>query len=139
MVAIDNDTNCEIDVDLLERIAKDFTDKEVELAIINDKEMRHLNKQTRGLDKSTDVLSFPLEQMEHVPLGSIVINENKVYEAALESSHSHEEEVALLFIHGLLHLLGYDHENDNGEMRSKEEEIIKKYNLPKSLIVRIEA
>ncbi|MDX1807929.1 MAG: rRNA maturation RNase YbeY [Sulfurospirillaceae bacterium] len=138
MVSIDNDTKCEIDIDLLNKIAENFTDKEIELAIINDDEMKNLNKQTRGIDKSTDVLSFPLEQMPHVPLGSIVINEKKVYEACIESAHSQKEEVALLFIHGLLHLLGYDHDNDNGEMRAMEEETIKKFNLPKSLIVRVE-
>ncbi|MGJ9366302.1 rRNA maturation RNase YbeY, partial [Campylobacter jejuni] len=50
--------------------------------------------------------------------------------------HSYEEEISLLFIHAMLHLLGFDHENDNGEMREKEKELIEHFNLPKSLIVR---
>ena len=53
-----------------------------------------------------------------------------------ELGHTPQDELALLFIHGLLHLLGYDHECDNGEMRAKEEELIKKFDLPESLIIR---
>jgi probable rRNA maturation factor len=52
-------------------------------------------------------------------------------------NHSFNDELALLFIHGLLHLVGYDHEIDDGEHRAKEEEMIKKFNLPNSLIVRM--
>ena len=55
-----------------------------------------------------------------------------------ELGHSYEEELSLLFIHGILHLLGYDHEIDNGEMRKREEELIRQFNLPKSLIIRME-
>ncbi len=85
----------------------------------------------------TDVLSFPLEfDMPNMPLGSIVISNEFVQEKAKEYNHSIQDEFTLLFIHGLLHLLGYDHEIDNGEHRLKEEELIKKYNLPNSLIVR---
>ncbi|MGB2553760.1 rRNA maturation RNase YbeY, partial [Campylobacter sp. MOP51] len=53
-----------------------------------------------------------------------------------ELGHERDSEIALLFTHGLLHLLGFDHEIDSGEMRSKECEVIEKFNLPKSLIVR---
>ena len=72
----------------------------------------------------------------NMPLGSIVISTDFVEEKAKEYGHSFNEELSLLFIHGLLHLLGYDHEVDNTEHRDKEEELIKKFNLPNSLIVR---
>jgi probable rRNA maturation factor len=70
------------------------------------------------------------------PLGSIVISCDFVQEKALEFGHTQNDELCLLFIHGLLHILGYDHEVDNGEMRQKEKELINKFALPKSLIVR---
>ncbi|MEO1938129.1 MAG: rRNA maturation RNase YbeY, partial [Sulfurimonas sp.] len=76
--------------------------------------------------------------MPMAPLGSIVISYDFVKEKAAEFGHSQDDEFTLLFIHGLLHILGYDHEIDSGEMRQKEEEIIKNFNLPKSLIVRTE-
>jgi probable rRNA maturation factor len=82
-------------------------------------------------------LSFPLDvSCEHMPIGSVIISADKVIEKADELGHSMEDEFKLLLIHGLLHLSGYDHEIDNGEMREKEEEIIKQFNLPESLIVR---
>jgi probable rRNA maturation factor len=73
-----------------------------------------------------------------MPIGSIIISSDKVKEGSKIFGHSIEDEFKLLLIHGLLHLIGYDHEVDNGEMREKEQEIIKYFNLPKSLIVRIE-
>ena len=138
MLDIQNHTKFEFDDKILQKIAQKYSSKDIELLIIEDTDMRELNKNSRGIDKSTDVLSFPLEHMEHTPLGSIVINIDKINEVSLRLSHSRDEELTLLFIHGLLHLLGYDHEIDNGEMRKKEEEIIQEFNLPKSLIVRIE-
>ncbi len=62
-----------------------------------------------------------------------------VLEGAKRFKHSTDDEVALLFIHGILHLLGYDHEADSGEMRDMERELIEKFNLPDSLIVRVES
>ncbi len=138
MIYIENDTTCRINHELLSAISEKFSAKDIELLIVSENEMKDLNTKSRGINASTDVLSFPLEQMEHTPLGSIVINKNRVLKISNELSHTQEEEVALLFTHGLLHLLGYDHESDKGEMRGKEEEIIKEFNLPKSLIVRIE-
>ena len=95
-----------------------------------------MNKQHRAIDASTDVLSFPYEDMPMAPLGSIVISLDHVQKAAQELQHSNEDEFTLLFIHGLLHLLGFDHEVDNGEMREEELQIIQKFKLPKSLIIR---
>ena len=76
--------------------------------------------------------------MPFAPLGSIVISYEYVQNIAQKLQHSEQEEFTLLFIHGLLHILGFDHEVDNGEMREKESAIITNYNLPKSLIVRTE-
>ncbi len=73
-----------------------------------------------------------------MPLGSIVISADLVKEKATEFGHNAEDELSLLFIHGLLHLLGFDHEVDNGEMRDKEKDIIVNFSLPSSLIVRTE-
>jgi len=138
MLLIQNEVKFKFDKSRLENIAKKLSNKDIELVIINNKEMRELNLKSRGVDKSTDVLSFPLEEIKHAPLGSIVINKDKVIEVSNNLSHAFEEEMSLLFIHGLLHLLGYDHENDDGQMRKKEEEIIKDFNLPQSLILRVE-
>lgn len=124
---------------LLQQIAANLTDKTIELLIIDSQTMQKLNAQHRNVDKPTDVLSFPLAAVPNAPLGTVVINKDSVIEAASTYGHSQEEEFTLLFIHGLLHLLGYDHEVDNGQMRQLEEKLIKEYHLPKSLIVRTES
>lgn len=139
MLLIENDANISLHVNLLERICDEHTQKEVELLLIDAKTMHELNLEHRNVDKTTDVLSFPIEDFPHAPLGSIVINYELAHEKANELGHTREEEITLLFIHGLLHLLGYDHEIDNGEMREKEEALINAYHLPASLIVRTEA
>jgi len=131
-----NQTNFDFNVDSLKEIYEYLTNKDIELILTTDEEIQKLNKQFRNKDKPTDVLSFPLEDAPNTPLGSIVISIDTAKKQAQKHSHSVEEEIKLLFIHGLLHLLGYDHEIDNGEMREKEKEIIKKFNLPDSLIVR---
>lgn len=137
MIDLDNQTDLDIDISGLETIMKELTTKEIELIFTNNEEIQILNKEHRNIDKATDVLSFPLDfDMPNMPLGSIVISVDYVEQKAKEYEHSFEDELKLLFIHGLLHLLGYDHEVDNGEHRQKEEELIKKFNLPNSLIVR---
>lgn len=138
MIELDNKTSLELDMQLLHNITKLFSNKDIELIITDENEMREINKEHRNIDKSTDVLSFPYEDMPMSPLGSIVISSSHVENKAKELGHSESDETTLLFIHGLLHLLGFDHEVDNGEMRKKEEELINKFSLPKSLIVRTE-
>ena len=138
MLLIDNETNTPLHVTLLEEICEAHTAKEVELIITDAKSMHQLNLEHRNMDKTTDVLSFPIDDFPHAPLGAIVINCELAQEKAQEFGHTQEEEITLLFIHGLLHLLGFDHEVDNGEMRAKEEEWINHYKLPSSLIVRTE-
>ena len=137
MIDLEHQTKLEIDISFLETITEDLTSKDIELILTKNSQIQELNKKHRNIDKATDVLSFPLEfDMENMPLGSIVISLDFVEEKAKEYNHNFEDELKLLFIHGLLHLLGFDHEVDNGEHREKEEELIEKYNLPKSLIVR---
>lgn len=136
MILLDNTTNAKINLNLLEKISSKYTTKDIELLLINAKEMQIINQEQRGIDKSTDVLSFPLEDFPHFPLGSILINSELATIRAEEFNHNDDEEISLMFIHGLLHILGYDHEIDNGEMREEEKKLIEEFNLPKSLIVR---
>ena len=137
MIELENNTPFEIDISNLEKIALTLTKKEIELLVVKNDEIKKLNKEHRNIDKATDVLSFPMDfDFPNMPLGSIVISTDFVEKKAKEYGHSFNEEFTLLFIHGLLHLLRYDHEVDEGEHRAKEEELIKKFNLPDSLIVR---
>jgi len=104
--------------------------------------MQTINHAHRGKKSTTDVLSFPMdcsftpESILGFPLGSIVISAPYVREKSALYGHTVQDELCLLFIHGMLHLLGYDHETDEGQMRTKETEIIKAFALPKSLIIR---
>ncbi|TXE81623.1 rRNA maturation RNase YbeY [Campylobacter peloridis] len=128
----------EMDISFLEKIAQKMSDKNIELVLVDEKTMHEINLSQRGINKTTDVLSFPLVQNCENLLGSIVINIDEVKKKALEFKHTDEEEMALLFIHAMLHLQGYDHEKDQGQMRQKEQEWIKFFKLPKSLIIRVE-
>ena len=136
MIELDNTTSLDINESFLNSIAISLNDKEIELLIVDKDEMHEINKQHRDIDNSTDVLSFPYENMPNAPLGSIVISAWHVQKIANELGHTTDDEVALLFIHGLLHLLGFDHEVDDGQMREKEKELIEKFKLPNSLIIR---
>ncbi len=139
IIDLDNQTALHIDLDALEKIAQSLTDREIELIVTENDTIASLNQEYRSKDTPTDVLSFPMENaVANMPLGSIVISADFVQEKAKELGHDEKDELSLLFIHGLLHLLGYDHETDHGEMRKKEKEMIEKFALPSSLIVRTE-
>ncbi len=138
MIEFDNRTSLTLQIETIEAIASSLSNKEIELIITDENEMREINKTHRNIDKATDVLSFPYEEMPLSPLGSIVICSSFIQEKSKELGHTDDDEFALLFIHGVLHLLGYDHEVDNGEMREEEAKIIKDFNLPQSLIIRTE-
>ncbi|MDY3672539.1 MAG: rRNA maturation RNase YbeY [Campylobacter sp.] len=128
---------CECEFDpLLEQIADFLGAGDVELVFVNDDEMRKINREHRGINKATDVLSFPYEQVSGGLMGSVVISTDTASRVASELGHSIECEIALLFLHGVLHILGYDHEIDNGQMRQKEKEVIEHFSLPDSLIIR---
>ena len=116
---------------------------EVSISFVNNQEMRKLNKEYRNIDKETDVLSFPLAEFieeelntededaeyieEEIALGDIVISMEKAVEQSEEYGHSFKRELAFLLVHGMLHLLGYDHDEEasEGEMFDKQEEILK--------------
>ncbi len=139
MIDFVNETDFKLSLEtleLLEKIKASQSKKNLELILTNNKKIQELNERFRGISKPTDVLSFPLENMDFAPLGSIVISYDFVKKGAKTYKHSLDNEIALLFIHGFLHLLGFNHETDKGEHRKKEEELIKIFKLPNSLIVR---
>ncbi len=136
MIDIDNRTDKNYNFDLLEEIASTLTPLEIELILTDNVEIAQINLEFRGIDKPTDVLSFPTDPFPGASLGTIIISINKVEDIANELGHSENDELALLFIHGVLHLLGMDHEIDQGEMRAKEESLVRDFSLPLSLIVR---
>jgi len=139
IIDLDNQTELHIDLMSLEKIAQSLTDRKIELLITDNNTIASLNQKFRSKGTPTDVLSFPIENAAAgMPLGSIVISADFVKERSNELGHSEKDELFLLFIHGLLHLLGYDHEKDDGEMRKKEKEMIVKFGLPSSLIIRTE-
>lgn len=135
-IIFENNTDYEIDLAIVKTISEHLQIGEIELILTTNDEIHEINLTTRGIDKPTDVLSFPYVEMPNSPIGSIVISLDFLHHYAKEYNHTVEEEFALLFIHGVLHILGYDHEIDNGEQRAKEEEIIHYFNLPASLIIR---
>jgi len=142
MIDLDNQTNLTINLEKLENIANSLSMQEIELIITDNQTIQSLNLEHRGKNSPTDVLSFPLDtsftqdSIFGMPLGTIIISAEYVIKEAKNFSHSIQEELSLLFIHGVLHLLGYDHEVDQGEMRKREEELIHTFKLPKSLIIR---
>ena len=138
MIDLDNKTDSILDLEMLERIAESLSDKDVELVLTDDAEMALINEEARNIAKSTDVLSFPMMEMPGAPLGSIGISEEFVARGAEKYGHTKDDERALLFIHGMLHVLGYDHETDDGEMRVKEAQLTGVCAFPRSLLVRPE-
>lgn len=111
---------------------------EVSVTLVDGKTIRELNREYRGVDKVTDVLSFPLDfgselDMPITPLGDVVINLEKIKEQAEEFGHSEMRELSYLTVHSLLHLLGFDHiaDEDRKDMREKEKEIMKALDILK--------
>ncbi len=117
---------------------------EISVTFVNDEMIRQLNKEHRNLDKSTDVLSFPLGENGEYDinrdtgakmLGDIVISIEHAVAQAEEYGHSLQREIAFLTVHSLLHLLGYDHENGGLEavhMREKEESVLTQLGLKRN-------
>lgn len=97
------------------------------VAFVPDSRMKQLNKMFRGKDATTDVLSFPHApdefDLDKSNLGDIVISAEQAQKQAAENGLTLEGEIKQLILHGLLHLCGYDHETDNGEMNARELEL----------------
>lgn len=98
---------------------------DVTIAFVSDRAMCELNRMWRHKNATTDVLSFPAEQdefekLEGLRLGDVAISVEQAARQAIENSLELETEIAQLILHGLLHLCGYDHESDNGEMNKLE-------------------
>ncbi len=111
---------------------------EISLTLVSPEEIKELNRDYRGVDSVTDVLSFPqFESVEDMPeegeicLGDVVICRDRVIEQAEEFGHSYDREFVYLFVHSMLHLIGYDHmkEDEKAVMRNKEEEVMNRMDL----------
>ncbi len=123
----------------LENVAPRRTRGLVTVAFVTDARMRRLNREFRGVDRPTDVLSFPAsDEPAHSgePLGDIVIATGVARRQAAKAGHGVAAEARLLALHGLLHLMGYDHETDGGEMARIERRLRSKGGLASGLIER---
>ena len=118
----------------LQRVAPARTRGHVTVAIAPDARVRALNRQFRKKDSATDVLSFPSGERGH--LGDVVIAAGVARRQARAAGHSLQTEIRVLALHGLLHLLGYDHERDQGQMARLERRLRVKGGLKEGLIDR---
>jgi probable rRNA maturation factor len=112
----------------------------VNVLVTSSAEMKSLNRRFRGKDKPTDVLSFPAEPSARKQFaGEIAISAEIATKNARALGHSPAEEVKILVLHGVLHLRGYDHECDNGQMARREKQLRAKLHLPLGLIERTDS
>ncbi len=113
---------------------------EVTVLLTTDAAIRKLNRNFRGKDKATDVLSFLAEGIGAEEIaGDLAISVPTARKQAIEQNHSLSTEIKILILHGLLHLAGYDHEADEGKMARRERLLRAKLNLPQGLIERATA
>jgi probable rRNA maturation factor len=128
----------------LARVAPARTRGEVAVALVSDRRVQQLNRRYRRHDHPTDVLSFPAEGLDGrrpragEPLGDIVIATGVARRQAREAGHAYTTELRVLALHGLLHLLGYDHDDrrDAGRMARAEARLRRAGGLPSGLIER---
>lgn len=128
-------------MNLVARLENLSENTEVDITIVTDEEIHVLNRDYRGVDRATDVLSFALDEGDDEPeilgaeaehlLGDIIISAEKANEQAEEFGHGLNREIVYLAVHGMLHLLGYDHmvEDEKIVMRKREEEILREIDL----------
>ena len=113
---------------------------QVSLLLTTDRKIRRLNRQFRGKDKATDVLSFPASgAVAHEVAGDLAVSVPTALRQARAEGHALGVELKVLILHGLLHLAGFDHENDNGEMARRERLLRERLGLPLGLIERSHA
>ena len=105
--------------------------------LTDDRELRRLNREFLAHDYATDVLSFPSGSDD--PLGDIAISVERAAAQAQEFGHSTDEEIKILMLHGVLHLLGMDHEKDRGAMKREERRWRRTLSLPLTLTERAHA
>jgi probable rRNA maturation factor len=131
---INNQRKIKLDWQIFREFAESLSEKVIEtrsktfnVAFVSNRKMRELNNQFRGKNTTTDVLSFPFEPDEFDPdqnhLGDIIISLEQAQKQSVENDLPLELEVKQLILHGTLHLCGYDHETDSGEMNSRELEL----------------
>lgn len=131
---VNNQRKLKLDRKIFQEFAESLAGeiKEVEksiftVAFVSDRRMRRLNKEFRGKNSTTDVLSFPFEADEfdsdENQLGDIIISLEQAVRQANENNLTLELEIKQLILHGVLHLCGYDHETDNGAMNAREVEL----------------
>jgi len=112
----------------------------VNILLTSSAEMKSLNRRFRGKDKPTDVLSFPADPDARKQFaGEIAISTEIATNNARSLGHSPADEVKILVLHGVLHLRGYDHECDNGQMARREKQLRAKLHLPQGLIERTDS
>ena len=140
-------------IEALETAMQGFVESDVTLAIefvfVDGEEIQRLNRETRGIDKVTDVLSYPtldgikgepifgkeypfdVDEEGNLLIGSVAVCTDRAKEQAIEYGHSYERELHYLLVHGIMHCLGYDHMTDaeKSEMREKEEYILSKLGI----------
>jgi probable rRNA maturation factor len=108
---------------------------EVAILIGSNHELRRLNREFRGKNKPTDVLSFPSDARGYA--GDIAISADMARASARERGLTLTEETKVLILHGMLHLAGHDHETDDGEMARRELRLRRRFGLAESLIARV--
>jgi probable rRNA maturation factor len=109
---------------------------EIDVLLSDDKALRRLNRSFRGKDKATDVLSFPAGDQAGGMAGDLAISVETAARQAAALGHTLRDEVRVLLLHGTLHLAGFDHEQDAGEMGAREAELRRELGLPAGLIAR---
>ncbi len=111
---------------------------EVDVLLTDDRTLRRLNRDWRGKNKATDVLSFPAaDELKGVHAGDLAISVETAARQAGEQGHALRDELRVLLLHGLLHLAGMDHEVDAGEMAEREAELRRALRLKRGLIARV--
>ncbi len=137
IIDISNELKIEIEKAVKESLLfeKENLDYEISLSLVDNEEIKILNRDYRGIDRETDVLSFPVDdEMQfdsNIILGDIVISVEKALEQSKEYNHSFLREMVYLTVHSMFHLMGYDHMEDEEKimMRNREDIVLEKLGI----------